>query len=161
MSNCCHRCNYHLEALARSAQCNIPVPLLIIHLPPTPLPPGRYLAPRATSCNLRGLQQRSQAGKETSERLGNLSVSLDFYLFPLASRISINRNFPLLSKKCVIGAASLMSLRRLLEVLAFFSQEIGPRRRRLHGGKARFLQKSLAEKDPLRSTCLPQERAER
>lgn len=139
-------------------QRNIPVTLL------TAPPPGRYLAPRATLCNLRGLQQRSQAGKETSERLGNLSVSLDFYLFPLASRISINRNFPLLSKNCVIVAASLMSLRRLLEVLAFFSLEIGPRRRRgsrLHGGEAQFLLKSPAKKDPRRSTRLPQERAER
>lgn len=138
MSNCCHRCNYHLEALARSTQRNIPVTLLTIHLPP-PSPgslsgsSGDFVQSQRSAAKVTRREKKLQRGSETSR------CSLDFYLFPLASRISINRNFPLLSKNCVIGAAWLMSLRRPLEVLAFFSQEIGPRRRRgsrLHGGKA-------------------------
>lgn len=109
MFYCWHRCNCHWESLAGSTQRNVPVML----------PPPLLSGSTGDFVRLGGLQQRSQAGKETLERLGNLSVSLDFYLFPLpcrifCSRISVNRNFPLLSNNCVISAAeaaaSLMSL---------------------------------------------------
>lgn len=41
-----------------------------------------------------GLEERSPAGVETLQRLGNFFVSLNFYLFPRGSPRSINRNVP-------------------------------------------------------------------
>lgn len=162
----CHRCNCHLQSLAWSARCNIPVGLLN-HPPPR----TRFIV--WLFVHLRGLQQRSQAGKETLEKLGNLWVSLDFYLFPLPSRISINRNFPLLSKNCVINAAedaaSLMSLGRRQthswgSSHSFLSRSgrgvaacRAPLQRRESSG---FIVAPRSE-DPWRSTCLPQEGAQR
>lgn len=122
MSYCCHRCNCHLESLARRAQRNIPVALLT--------PP--LCASQRSAAKVTGGKGNFREIRKPLVELGFLFISTTFSALPFSDLDKQELSFAVEELRHQrSGGRSLADVtgikaNRHLEVIAFFSPEIGP-----------------------------------